>query len=183
MKVLLLAAALCLAAADDDFSAPPVRRPTVPVAVHAPASSYTAYPTARRPAVRYGVPQRPRYDGPSHAQRGYASEYQQPRYYQPRPYSFAYGVDDRYDSGTVFSRSEESDGVTTRGRYSVNLPDGCVQTVTYWADHTGYHPTVKYECAQKRRPAPVGYYGYGAPVYRAVGVPQTRQSLNDDRDD
>ena len=167
-QAVLLAAVLCVAAADDDTPVRPVTlgaRPPVPAAVHAPSSSYTAYPTGgyRRAAV-YRAPDT-EYGRPDAARRGYASRYQEPRYYQPRPYAFAYGVNDEHGSGAVFSRSEESDGVTTRGRYSVRLPDGCVQTVTYWADRTGYHPTVQYDCAQKQRPAPARYY---RPVYYRV---------------
>lgn len=44
------------------------------------------------------------------------------------PYDFAYGVKDDY-AGTDFGASEQSDGQTVRGSYTVALPDGRKQTV------------------------------------------------------
>ena len=59
------------------------------------------------------------------------------------PYSYTYGVSDEY-SGTEFSANENSDANVVSGSYSVNLPDGRVQTVTYTADHyNGYVADVK----------------------------------------
>ena len=47
---------------------------------------------------------------------------------EPKPYSFAYGVeDDHY--GPNFGQNEKSDGKTVQGSYSVQLPDGRKQTV------------------------------------------------------
>uniref|UniRef100_A0A2P2I4P9 Cuticle protein 18.6-like n=1 Tax=Hirondellea gigas TaxID=1518452 RepID=A0A2P2I4P9_9CRUS len=63
----------------------------------------------------------------------------------PKPYNFAYGVIDPYQ-GINFGQTEESDGNQVRGSYTVQLPDGRKQIVTYIADHkTGYHADVKYE--------------------------------------
>ena len=63
----------------------------------------------------------------------------------PKPYSFNYGVADDY-SGAKFAQTETADGKTTSGSYSVNLPDGRVQTVTYTVDpYSGYVADVKYE--------------------------------------
>ena len=39
------------------------------------------------------------------------------------PYNFDWGVDDS-ETGNSFSHVENSDGKTTRGQYSVLLPDG-----------------------------------------------------------
>jgi hypothetical protein len=50
-------------------------------------------------------------------------------FFQPKPYSFTYGVKDEY-SGTDFSRNEESHGEVIRGSYKVALPDGRVQIVS-----------------------------------------------------
>jgi len=55
----------------------------------------------------------------------------------PKPFAFEYGVADSY-SGATFGASETTDGKTLSGSYSVNLPDGRVQTVTYTADPYGY---------------------------------------------
>ena len=61
--------------------------------------------------------------------------------YQPDPFSFTYGVhDDHYN--TDFSESRSGDGAgNIKGEYSVALPDGRIQYVTYTADG-GYGGTV-----------------------------------------
>ncbi|CAL4091479.1 unnamed protein product [Meganyctiphanes norvegica] len=60
------------------------------------------------------------------------------------PYSFAYGVADGY-SGVDFGQDEKSDGKSVKGSYTVQLPDGRKQTVTYNADHYGgYNANVEY---------------------------------------
>jgi hypothetical protein len=56
----------------------------------------------------------------------------------PKPYAFEYGVADDY-SGSNFRAAETSDAKVTSGSYSVNLPDGRIQTVTYTADPYGYN--------------------------------------------
>ncbi|XP_063586804.1 cuticle protein 7-like [Penaeus indicus] len=63
---------------------------------------------------------------------------------KPPHYAYEYAVNDDY-AGTHFGHSEARDGYNTEGKYFVHLPDGRVQTVTYYADETGYHPTVSYE--------------------------------------
>ncbi|CAL4122610.1 unnamed protein product [Meganyctiphanes norvegica] len=62
----------------------------------------------------------------------------------PAQYGFDYAVHDDY-SGNQFGHSETRDGYKVEGTYYVHLPDGRVQTVNYYADETGYHPTVVYE--------------------------------------
>ena len=63
----------------------------------------------------------------------------------PKPYAFEYGVADDY-SGAKFAQSETANGKLTSGSYSVNLPDGRIQTVTYTVDdYAGYVADVKYE--------------------------------------
>ncbi|CAL4065480.1 unnamed protein product, partial [Meganyctiphanes norvegica] len=60
------------------------------------------------------------------------------------PYDFGYGVKDEY-SGLEFDHSEDSDGEVVRGSYSVVLPDGRTQIVTYQADaENGYRANVEY---------------------------------------
>merc|ERR1712172_103595 len=61
------------------------------------------------------------------------------------PYTYNYGVADDY-SKAAFSQSESNDGTgVVEGSYSVNLPDGRIQTVTYHAnDIDGYVAEVSY---------------------------------------
>merc|ERR1712212_1237520 len=92
----------------------------------------------------------------------------------PKPYAFEYGVADDY-SGANFAQSETADGKLTSGSYSVHLPDGRVQTVTYTVDdYAGYVADVKYEGTAQYpeynptyKPAPPAYKPAPAPVYHA----------------
>ncbi|XP_059488185.1 uncharacterized protein LOC132204001 [Neocloeon triangulifer] len=69
-------------------------------------------------------------------------------------YEFMYRVqgDDKYGkeeeaegAASDFGHSEAREGDRTWGRYFVKLPDGRLQTVRYWADHTGYHAEVVFQ--------------------------------------
>ena len=61
--------------------------------------------------------------------------------YQPDPFHFTYGVhDDQYYTDFSESRSGDAQG-NIKGEYSVALPDGRIQYVTYTADG-GYGGTV-----------------------------------------
>merc|ERR1712218_721881 len=64
---------------------------------------------------------------------------------EPSPYTYQYAVADDY-SGAAFNQAESNDGTgAVTGSYSVNLPDGRIQTVTYNAnDLTGNIATVEY---------------------------------------
>ncbi|XP_037078387.1 adult-specific cuticular protein ACP-20-like [Pollicipes pollicipes] len=76
--------------------------------------------------------------------RRYGGEQEEEEDSDHTPYQFSYSVD---DEDTVFSQSEEGDdeGDVT-GEYSVNLPDGRVQTVRYFGDNDdGYTAEVSYE--------------------------------------
>ena len=104
-------------------------------------------------------------------------------------YSYQYGVNDDY-SGANFNADESRDGYSTKGSYSVALPDGRVQTVTYnvadgysgyVADVTysgearydaapAYKPAPAYKAAPAYKPAPV-YKAAPAPVYKAAPAP------------
>ena len=82
---------------------------------------------------------------------------------EPHPYSYQYGVSDEY-SGANFAANENSDTKVVTGSYTVHLPDGRIQTVTYTADHyNGYVADVKYEGtavypeAKPYKPAPAAY--------------------------
>merc|ERR1712126_296253 len=93
----------------------------------------------------------------------------------PEPYTYSYGVADDYSkSNFQASESGDANGVVG-GSYSVNLPDGRIQTVTYNADHAnGYVAEVAYSGEAVYPPAPAGGYpGEGhavvaaAPAYHA----------------
>lgn len=60
----------------------------------------------------------------------------------PRPYNFAYNVDDTYNN---YGQSQSSDGQVTTGIYYVRMSDGRMQTVKYTADSHGYNADVEYE--------------------------------------
>ena len=87
----------------------------------------------------------------------------------PEPYTYSYGVADDY-SNSNFNAAETGDanGVVG-GSYSVNLPDGRTQTVTYTADEVnGFVADVSYSGEAVYPPAPAGgYVGEGTNVYQA----------------
>merc|ERR1712025_137014 len=60
------------------------------------------------------------------------------------PYRYGYAVQDA--QGNDFNQQEESDGFQVTGQYSVLLPDGRVQTVSYSvAPDTGYVAEVAFD--------------------------------------
>ena len=67
-----------------------------------------------------------------------------PQLQEPAHYNFGYGVASDV-TGTYFGHVENRQGHDTHGKYFVDLPDGRRMIVSYYADHTGYHPTVTYE--------------------------------------
>ena len=84
----------------------------------------------------YGAPAPYHAPAPHHAPAHYDES--------PKPYAFQYGVADSY-SGAQFNAQETADGKAVSGSYSVALPDGRIQTVTYTADHyNGYVADVTY---------------------------------------
>ena len=90
-------------------------------------------------APAYGAPPPPPAYKPAPAPYAPAPKYDE----SPKPYSFQYGVSDDY-SGANFAAQETADGKAVTGSYTVHLPDGRVQTVTYTADHyNGYVADVK----------------------------------------
>merc|ERR1719483_903837 len=94
---------------------------------------------------------------------------------EPAPYKYGYGVHDDY-TGTTFNAGEASDEYgNVDGSYSVALPDGRTQHVTYHADHYGgYVADVTYEgeahyavVAPYHAPAPAPTYNAPSPAYHA----------------
>merc|ERR1711874_395594 len=90
---------------------------------------------------------------------------------EPSPYTYTYAVADDYSKAN-FQQSESNDGTgAVTGSYSVNLPDGRIQTVTYNAnDLTGNVAEVTYSGEAVYPPAPAGGYVAAAPVAVAHAV-------------
>merc|ERR1712037_199350 len=84
---------------------------------------------------------------------------------EPPPYTYTYAVADDYSKAN-FQQAESNDGTgAVTGSYSVNLPDGRIQTVTYTAnDLTGNVATVECSGEAVYPPAPAGGYVAAAPV-------------------
>ncbi|XP_076059603.1 uncharacterized protein LOC143036240 [Oratosquilla oratoria] len=105
---------------------------------------------------------------PSNPQYGYTP----PPTYQDSPkYDFNYAVKHDY-SGNDFGHQETRDGYNTQGSYSVLLPDGRLQTVTYTVNgDSGYVAQVTYEGeAQYPHYEPAPYHPTPAP-YRPTPAP------------
>merc|ERR1711881_642527 len=88
---------------------------------------------------------------------------------EPSPYTYTYAVADDY-SNANFQQSESNDGTgAVSGSYSVNLPDGRTQTVTYNAnDLTGNVAEVTYSGEAQYPPAPVVHAVHASPAVHAV---------------
>merc|ERR1712226_830172 len=104
-----------------------------PVVAHGVVAHPVAHPVVAHPVVAHGVV--------AHGAAGYANDLA-----EPSPYNYQYAVADDY-SGSNFAQSESNDGTgAVSGSYSVNLPDGRIQHVTYNANGlTGNVAEVTYE--------------------------------------
>ncbi|KAG7166338.1 pro-resilin-like [Homarus americanus] len=87
----------------------------------------------RRPSFSYGAPE---FSSEESFESYESSEAQ---------YNFNYAV--KHDpSGNDFGHQESRDGDNTKGSYYVHLPDGRLQTVTYYVDgDSGYVAEVSYQ--------------------------------------
>merc|ERR1712088_258359 len=92
-----------------------------PAAYHAPVAYHAPAPVAyHAPApVVYHAPA-PAYNAPVK----YAKE-------TPEPYSFTYGVSDDYSKANFNAQESVDANGVVGGSYTVSLPDGRIQTVTY----------------------------------------------------
>ena len=91
-----------------------------------------------------------------------APKYKEPAYKTDAKYNFGYEVkgNNGYHGNVDFGHSESRDGCSTSGKYSVLLPDGRVQTVTYTVDcYSGYNADVSYYGEAKP-------YVYKKPAYK-----------------
>merc|ERR1711910_103857 len=140
-------------------------------AVHAPVAHAVHAP------VHHAVHAAPAYAAPVHAAPAYHAPvkagYVADDLAEPSPYQYTYAVADDY-SGAAFNQEEQNDGNgVVAGSYSVNLPDGRVQTVTYHAnDYDGYVADVTYSGEPHYDAAPVahGPAYHPAPAYHAAPV-------------
>merc|ERR1711962_1436887 len=108
--------------------APVVARPVVTQAVYRPVAPVVA-PVQRVAPVVHSTPVVP---------------YVDPYYSEDAHYAYEYSVLDDL-VGTNFADHEARDGPHTEGQYSVHLPDGRLQTVTYTVDgNSGYVADVQY---------------------------------------
>ena len=70
--------------------------------------------------------------------------------YKAQPYKYGYHVKDDYSYNVQDKFEETDDNGVVHGYYSVYLPDGRHQKVTYTVDHySGYLPVVEYEGVAK----------------------------------
>ena len=91
-----------------------------------------------------------------------APTYKEPAYKSDAKYNYAYEVkaNNNYHGNVDFGHTETRDGCSTSGKYSVLLPDGRVQTVTYTVDcYSGYNADVSYYGEAKP-------YVYKKPAYK-----------------
>merc|ERR1711976_1063352 len=129
-------------------------------AYHAPAPAYAPAPVVAHAAPAYHAP------APAYKAEEYADEVS--------PYTYTYAVADDYSKAN-FNAEETSDGASNvKGSYSVALPDGRIQTVTYSsngydgfvADVT-YTGTAVYPEEKAYKPAAPAYHA-PAPAYAPV---------------
>lgn len=66
------------------------------------------------------------------------------------PYNFEWSVADE-ENGNMYNHIESSNGIITSGEYSVLLPNGMIQVVTFTDRGNGYEATVNYIEFAKRQ--------------------------------
>ncbi|XP_053648438.1 cuticle protein 8-like [Cherax quadricarinatus] len=111
----------------------------------------------KRPSLAYGAPQ---------AQRFSSEEFEAPKY------GFDWAVRDG-ESGNDFAQQETRDNENTKGSFTVQLPDGRLQTVNYYVDgDSGFIADVQYQ-GEARYPdsSEVGRYSPPAAPSSRYGAP------------
>merc|ERR1711862_89622 len=115
----------------------PVVVKSAPVVVKTPVVTYAPKPVAYAPA-------------PKGAYKPYVDQYAD----EPAYYTYEYAVNDDY-SNSAFDANESRQEYLTTGKYSVALPDGRIQTVTYTVDGgAGYVADVTYQGESAYPPPP-----------------------------
>ncbi|XP_042227205.1 cuticle protein 19-like [Homarus americanus] len=120
-------------------------------------------------AYYYSAPQEPVEESEESVQERQAYTYSAPEDYSEEyddvKYDFDWSVKDE-DSGNDFGHQESRDGDNTKGSYTVQLPDGRLQTVTYYVDgDSGYVAEVSYE-GEAQYPESSEYRQYEPPTPR-----------------
>ncbi|XP_063888670.1 cuticle protein 7-like [Scylla paramamosain] len=112
----------------------------------------------RRPRPTYGAPPPP----PPPPRPTYGAQQESSEEVAPPVYNFQWEVRDEY-SGNRFDHQEDREYDNTKGSYSVQLPDGRLQHVTYHVEgDSGYIAEVNYEGeAQYPESDESREYGYG----------------------
>ena len=131
-----------------------------------------AFPAADKPAPDYKPAPAPQYKpAPAPQYKAAPAPYAPPKphyapapykeeKHDPQPYAFEYGVTDEYTGSNFKAAESQDDAGTVLGSYTVNLPDGRIQTVSYKADHYGgFVADVKYEGTPVYPPEPAEGYG------------------------
>ncbi|XP_045617845.2 cuticle protein 8-like [Procambarus clarkii] len=91
-------------------------------------------------------------------------------------YNYNYVIKNDY-SGNDFGHQEARDGDNTKGSYYVQLPDGRLQTVTYFVDgDRGYVAEVSYQ-GEARYPDSSEVRSYGTPPRPQYGLPESEESV------
>merc|ERR1711982_292052 len=122
-----------------------------PVVAYKPAPVVTNAP---KPVVTYAPKPVAYAPAPKVAYKPYVDQYAD----EPAYYTYEYAVNDDY-SNSAFDANESRQEYLTTGKYSVALPDGRIQTVTYTVDGgAGYVADVTYQGEAAYPPAPAGGY-------------------------
>merc|ERR1712218_174546 len=144
--------------------ASPVHHAVHPVAHAVHAAPVVAHAVHAAPVVAHAVQPAPAYKAEEYAD-------------EVSPYTYTYAVADDY-SKSNFNAEETSDGASNvQGSYTVALPDGRIQKVTYTSNgydgfvaEVTYEGTAVYPEAKPYSPAPAPAYHKPAPAYKPAPV-------------
>merc|ERR1712106_784738 len=130
-------------------------------AVHAAPVIAHAHAVHAAPVIAHAAPA---YAAPVVA----APAYHEPAYKEtPEPYTYTYGVSDDYSKANFNAAAASGANGVVSGSYTVALPDGRIQKVSYTADHVnGYVAEVTYE-GVPIYPEAKPYVPAPAPAYHA----------------
>ncbi|XP_037804817.1 cuticle protein 8-like [Penaeus monodon] len=153
LKIAVIACVAVMAFADQSpYPAPPAYAPPAPY--HPPPKGYPAEPEYPDVSIK-----KKKISCGSHSQFRSLCLPQ-----VPPKYNYNYGVADGY-SGANFAASESRDGYKTEGSYTVDLPDGRKQIVTYVDNGDGLVAEVTYE-GEAQYPEYTPTYKPAPPAYK-----------------